>query len=400
MVFSLCVVLGVGFFNLQFSCWRWTTLNNITRYAIPSSYRLEAATLGCVILVLWAISDRLHWGLFLFSALTTLVSLVNFYSIQFRQMPVTFADLANAGTAANVIGSYTIYLAWETILMLALFGGCAVLSLLCGLYPPSLPYRKGWQKAAARNLLLVLFAVCFLYKDYWAKDSLKPKGLTFWSWQMEYPKWGYLVSAMQTLVEPHALIVPEGYSPEAVAEIPLPGAAQPTSEVPPDVICVLVETLFDLPAALDMETDIDPLARYHGAENALRGYTIVPAMAGTNFSEHEYLTGSSHALLPDITPFNEMKINDTSVPGLMRELGYQTYAAHPAIGTNYNRENGYPDLGFERSRFLEDFTGLDYKDAHPSYFSDESVLRNLTDWYEESVRENPDQPIFSYMLTI
>ncbi len=80
---------------------------------------------------------------------------------------------------------------------------------------------------------------------------------------------------------------------------------------------------------------------------------------------------------------------------MLKNRGYTTLATHPAPGSNYSRTKGYSGLGFDNSRFIEDYKDIQHFGSR-MFATDETVYKNLINWYENM----GDEPRFIYALTI
>lgn len=127
------------------------------------------------------------------------------------------------------------------------------------------------------------------------------------------------------------------------------------------------------------------------------GYAVVPLPGGgTNCSEYEFLTSNSLQLMPGVTPFNVLDLkNANTVVSHMKNLGYRTLGAHGSGALSYSRNRAYPDIGFDRIYFMEDFENIEYY-GERWYATDLSLYNNMINWYDN----NSEDPQFMYLLTM
>ena len=179
---------------------------------------------------------------------------------------------------------------------------------------------------------------------------------------------------------------PEGYSLEKVENINIEENEQQRVNQTPDVILILNETFYDLKMITDIETDHEYMSGIKSLDNSVHGYAVVPLPGGgTNCSEYEFLTSNSLQLMPGVTPFNVLDLkNANTVVSHMKNLGYRTLGAHGSGALSYSRNRAYPDIGFDRIYFMEDFENIEYY-GERWYATDLSLYKNMINWYDNNL---------------
>lgn len=385
------ILCCAALWQLQHSCGVTDILSQIDlRYLI-----LNLMILAGVYLVLSIPWRYVRSGGIWFSAMCTLLAIVNHYTLRFHGAILTVQEMQNFGTAMNVIGQYDFFSSAvlpEVFLQLGILMGCLGLSwveyrlLERPVERSGLAHRLGCLLCAA-----VVGAVLFSDK---AQPYLKAARS---SWQPTFTVQyhGYPMVLLSSFTE-YELTPPQGYDPNALAAIPIPeGDVGGTRQ--PDIILILNETFYDPTQVTPIQTDEPYLSGISGLDNALRGNAIAQSGGGTNVTEFELLTSNLQSLVGG-TPFNVLNMADTaSLVTVLREQGYYTMASHPASGSNYNRTTGYADMGFDEIHFETDFQDLTAYGSR-TMATDESVYANLIRWYENAQAQN--KPIFSYCLTL
>lgn len=357
---------------------------------------LNILTLGALLAALWILCNRLWLACLLLNILCFVISVANYFVLMYHGMPLSFQLLRNALTALNVISSYDLSIDRAVILLILAFLTVTAACLLVRRFVPQ--EKLSWKKILLRDGILAVLCCLVMYFGYFSDHPVKPKKTIGWLWSEAYFRYGYTACTVESFCNLFQVAnQPEGYSQEAVQAIEI-GAPQGEDSAAPDVILILNESFYDLSLITDLEADGDYLANIRAMDNVLRGYAVVPsAGGGTNSSEYELLTGNSLYLMPGITPFNSLNLNNAnSVVSHMNALGYVTTGSHSEPGANYSRISGYAALGFGNVHFESDFQNISY------YFdrwfeSDESLYQNLFRWYEE---DPEDVPRFHYLLTI
>ena len=322
------------------------------------------------------ICGSLYLGKLLSLSLSAVIALINYYTIEWHGAPLTLREIANTGTALNVLGAYKLELHQKTVLILLLF----IFSLFAVSLIHILEKRSNlWQIINRRTYsfaltlgLLILWATCW--------NFIIPEDPVGWSWKGGYRHYGYLVTTIGRAVRfSEPIQKPEGYDDfslevQSVSE----ESTREKETVFPDVIFILNESFYDPAMMFDFKSDTSYLSNYHTIQNSQRGYTVVPqARGGTNKSEYEYLTGNSLQLMPEITPFNVLDLTEVnSVVSYLKNFGYRTVAMHPADPENYSRGYAYRELGFDKIFFQDDF--VDLEEYYNRYWAtDRSLYHNL-----------------------
>ena len=193
----------------------------------------------------------------------------------------------------------------------------------------------------------------------------------------------------------------------------------------PNIICIMNESLADLGALGNLETNEDYMPFIHSlTENTIKGYLSMPVFgAGTSNSEFEFLSGDSISFLPTGCNVYQSYVKD-SIPSLVStlgSLGYSKTAFHPYYGDGWNRRNVYPLLGFDNYISIEDFVDQDILDTYKQNndvteyetllkerYPDRNMLirRFVSDSYDYSMVENmfenrdTSKPFFLFNVTM
>lgn len=107
---------------------------------------------------------------------------------------------------------------------------------------------------------------------------------------------------------------PDGYSEERIMELvaSLKQSDEGESRTP-DVILILNETFCDLRQVADIHANQEFLHYWDTMPNTVKGYAVAPIDGGgTNCSEYELLTGNSLQLMPGITPFYVLDLENAN----------------------------------------------------------------------------------------
>ena len=329
--------------------------------------------------------------------LSTAVSLVNFYTVLFRNQPASPLDIHNIGTALDVLGSYKPGFHFTVVLTLLIFAASIFVILKLRKLEEDKKYTS--RQYLTRILSTLGLTFVFFYVVFFAEHSVKPKLTLVWSWEESYHEYGYLASSQEMLAKSFNIVrKPDNYDEEALMAYAEKQADVPQkSERKPDIILVLNETFYDLEKVTDLDADREITPFINSLDNKIHGYSFVPGVGGgTNRSEYELLTSNTLNLMPGITPFSFLDLNGAnSIVSFLEEAGYTTWASHCAPSLNYSRGNAYPKLGFDKSMFDVDFEERPQYEKRP-YVTDEYMYNVLIDEYNNM----DDGPRFMYTLTI
>ncbi len=410
LVLALAAAL-VGWYQIEHSA----GVSREVLLTIPAPYLLLGVlTVFAIPLLLYALCGRWQAATAAGGAIATLYALVNYYVRVLHGNALLAPDIANAATAADVVGAYDIRPDSTSIKIALCYLPVLAIAVVQWLLERRIR-RNGkpavsWPKRLTRWGVSAAALAALFFFGYFGPFSLMPTdvGTLAYAIAFNFSTYGYTPSAVSSvllLLEP--VTKPEGYSAEAAVQAadraegytPAAPAADPGDY--PDVILVLNETLYDLALVTDPQTDAPYMDYLHSlGGQATLGYALVPDVGGgTNRSEFTLLASDSMTLMPGATPFSTMSMEgQPSVVSYMKALGYTTLAGHPADPGNYRRGMAWPALGFEQMYFVDTFRPgyLPYGNR-VMYIPDANAYPTFLDLYESMPA---DQPRFAYLLTI
>ncbi|NBG87941.1 LTA synthase family protein [Isachenkonia alkalipeptolytica] len=167
-------------------------------------------------------------------------------------------------------------------------------------------------------------------------------------------------------------------------------------EEDPNVIIIMSESFWDV-KELDVEYSQNPIAYFDSLkEESIHGDIYVPVFGGgTANSEFEVLTGLTLKNYPNdwhMVYREEIDYRLPSLASVFREAGYQTKALHPYHSWYYEREEVYPRLGFQETKFKEDLEGAE---TLGPFISDEVITDELIKQLKST-----EEPVFSFTVTM
>lgn len=318
-------------------------------------------------------------AMILLNVLMFILAITNHYLYEFRGKPFELIDALMIETATTVVGNYEFGWSIELSFVVLL-----ELGIICYIILYQQPERKRHEREGiiVLEIVMLMFCVCTPEISYWNMD-----------WTVE--SYGYLNSFIGYARQDFSNKKPKKYSQAKVKEIleqygdENEKKAEDTEK--PNVIVIMNEAFADLPKTYGFETNKDGMPFIHSLkDNTVKGKMLVSVLGGgTANTEFEFQTGNTMAFLnAGNTPYVQyIRNTQESVTQELKKYGYQTYAFHPCVRDNYNRDNVYEHLGFERYISIED--QLKYRDELREMQSDEADMKNIIDLYERSDKEKP-----------
>lgn len=201
------------------------------------------------------------------------------------------------------------------------------------------------------------------------------------------------------------MTAPEGYDANDFAELEQTQWNAPEEKKYPHIIMIMGEAFSDLSENphLDFTGYRDPLQNFKAicnSENAYSGHIVVPNFGGgTSNTEYDVLTGCSTRYLDNPLPsYNFIHGDFDGMPRQLQKMGYETLSIHPGYAWFYNRQNVYPNLGFETCYFLEDSFDLETQ-GYGGYINEVATMNKIIDTLDTHIKEK-DSPLFSFTVTI
>lgn len=340
-----------------------------------------------VILVVFLISGRWRLSVAAGTFAMGTFALINGFIHQFRGRELIYLDLYSVRTALNVAEQYTprmdafmwFYIGIWAALMLALFA-----------IPGADRRRGGRCRLAALGVEAALILLLVL------GTSDRPS----WTWGAKGTFMnGYYLNFYLSFRDSF-VSEPEAYSPEAVEQEQMryPAGTGVQEKDMPNILVVMNESFADLRyLESGLRTNIPVMPFLDSLEeNTIRGKAVVSIFGGnTANSEFEFLTGNTMAFLPSGTLPYQFYIEEElfSLPWLLAQQGYETFATHPYLSNGWDRTRVYPLLGFGGYSFQEDYPN---ENLLRNYVSDQEMYEYLL----QMLRDREDAPLFLFGVTM
>ena len=353
------------------------------------------------------LTGKLSISLRIMCVVFMILGLAEYYLVEFRGVTLLPWDLGSLGIAAEVAGGYNYVPGLRALLCISGFILLFIISGLADLSLKSLLPDTGAEIYAVRAVGVVLsFVFIVLYTSFVQTEFAK----NFFGFYTKLftptaisERDGTLTAFLMELQYINVKR-PEDYSKEKADNILNNYKAVPPDENKANIIVVMNEAFSDLSVLGDFETNEDYMPFVHSLQkgeykNALTGELNVSIVGGnTPNTEFEFLTGNSLAFLPEGSiPFQQYVDEGIyAIPAYLKDNGYATVGMHPYYEAGWDRGRVYPQLGFERDLFIDDFD----KDASRirDYISDMECSRKLISEYESN--QGSGKPLFAFCVTM
>lgn len=325
-----------------------------------------------------------------------IAGLANYFVVSFRSSPIVPWDIFSIGTATSITDNYSFTLNFRVVFVLLGFAYLMILGEKTRLQLEKLQVRLA---AVCISVVLMAGYVCGIQVE--AVENAFGMDDILFTPNVLYRNNGWMAAFLSNLryldVEK-----PEGYSVKAAEEIgdsvEKEGTGVADLSDKPNIFVIMNEAFSDLSVYGDFDISEDAMPYFRALkENTVRGNLYVSVKGGnTANTEFEFLTGNSMAFMPaGSVPYQQFLKSETpSLASHLKNLGYRTAGLHPYYASGWNREQVYPDLGFEHTYFREDFTSAS---TLRGYVDDASAFRKLIELYEE---KEAGERLFAFEVTM
>lgn len=368
----------------------------------PTMLLLNILPVLLVILLLFFLTRKLFFSvscsavLFIFFAVTDRVKVI------MRQEPLLPTDLTLVKETVAILKTFPVYQLVLIGLLLVAFVVLLVLSFKKS--------RKTDLPVIPRVIGLVLVIACafganqFIYADKGRYDAYPTVDNPYFQVN-QYNTKGMIYSFLHQY-NITKMTAPEGYDANYFAELENTTQwAPPVNQEYPHIIMIMGEAFSDLSENphLDFTGYRDPLQNFKAicnSDNAYSGHIAIANFGGgTSNSEYDVLTGCATRYLDNPLPsYNFIHGDFDGIPRQLQKVGYETLSIHPGYAWFYNRQNVYPDLGFETCYFLEDSFDLETQ-GYGGYINEVVTMDKIIDTLDTHIQEK-DSPLFSFTVTI
>lgn len=349
-----------------------------TPFVFPTHAWLEVLLVGLALCALYFLGQRHAAGCGIGVALCASLGIAQYFIRNFKNAAILPTDLYAIGTAAAVSSEYVFSLDNRAILGLA----CASLAIgmLSLLRPPRRSQVRPKVRVVVSNLICGVASLGLLGALVYVPSYMDDLGVKMLYWYtMDYYQLQGFLPTFIAVSQDMDIRKPEGYTDEKAASLlesyarsyrdaseadeASQSAAAQFEQQKPSIIVVMNESFCDLSIFDGMHAGYTgPQFFQRELDDAfMRGQLYVSVHGGgTCNSEFEFLTGNSiqfigsHKYPYSIYDFSRVD----ALASELKALGYKTNALHPNYPTNWNRDEIYPQMGFDRFLSIDDFGGI------------------------------------------
>lgn len=358
---------------------------------------MDMAICGLMFFFLFFLLHSLKAAVVAGSLFYFLFALAEYYTIEFRGIPVMFYDLLDVGAAAEVAGNYDFDITKGMIVVFLLLFFLCLNVLMQGDRVPGMTLRAKLLSRVAAVAIAVITVFGIAHSASFSK-SVGRVGTP----KRDFYNVGSQLCFIQTIKNAH-IAAPAGYSVSALKELAAPYTEKAASEstglpdgTQPNIIAIMDEAFADVEISGPAALAADVMPNYMALkENAIKGKVMVSTYGGgTGRSEFEFNTGGSmHLFSPNASPYAMFgQRMNYALASQMKSQGYHTIAIHPYSRTNYNRERTYAAMGFDEFLAQESFKKVE---KIRSYVSDRATFERICDLTEET-----EEPLFTFCVTM
>ena len=318
-----------------------------------------------------------------------ILSVTNYYVYEFRGINLFPRDIYAAETAVNVVDNSRFPVFVPLTVAVLPF----ILMVVSFMHLKITSPKEKWYVREFMCFALAVFSVVFGV-TFFTRVLVRVPGYT--STYMGTIYNGY-VSNFFILVRDSKVKIPAGYDGYREDLASLETAPDQIPEDRPNVLVIMNESYCDVGIYADTWSDYyDPDPYLDSLPHGTAMSSVFGGM--TPNSEFAFLTGIPTAFLPEGTTPYAMYIDSPSysLADYFKQMGYNACAMHPFHPNGWNRDNVYPNLGFDSFLSLPDYP-YEEEDLVRDYISDRYAYEYAVDYIENLPEETPG---FVFLVTI
>lgn len=320
-------------------------------------------------------------GIYLTTILLAILSIINFFVVQWTQQSVIISDIIKFRTAMSVAGKQS----FTTSMLITLIIGVCLWIIVFILIHKTKVKKNGYILGRLIKNAFLLMIMCFLVM--FANQVL----LNFNGGQV------YGVLTNLTITTGNGLKAPE--NPINYKKYK---KTSTTENNKPNVIIIMSEAYSDLSYSSDkLQLSDDYRSYFKELCKSNPSGIAYSSVYGNNTvtSEAECLTGTSSLFSTEGAKlWREYVTTDTySIVKDFNSYGYDTYGIHPSYSFSYNRNTAWQNLGFKNIWFLENLQNNNTK-KYRDLVTDEQDYEYIMKAYENSKKNR--KPFFCFNVTM
>jgi len=320
-------------------------------------------------------------GIYLTTILLAILSIINFFVVQWTQQSVIISDIIKLRTAMSVAGKQS----FTTSMLITLVIGVILWSIVFMLIHKTKAKKNGYILGRLIKNAFLLMIMCFLVM--FANQVL----LNFNGGQVYGVLTNLTITTGNGLRDPENPINYNKYKKTSTTE-----------NNKPNVIIIMSEAYSDLSYSSDkLQLSDDYRSYFKELCKSNPSGIAYSSVYGNNTvtSEAECLTGTSSLFSTEGAKLwrEYVTTNTYSIVKDFNSYGYDTYGIHPSYSFSYNRNTAWQNLGFKNIWFLENLQNNDTK-KYRDLVTDEQDYEYIMKAYENSKKNS--KPFFCFNVTM
>ncbi|MDO5126494.1 MAG: LTA synthase family protein [Eubacteriales bacterium] len=334
------------------------------------------------------------FGMIIISSVWLICGIVNFVVLGYRVTPFAAIDFLMVG---DVLSMLDVYLKkWQQIGLVVL-----IILFLIGLVFLFIktPRFEGSRKIKGTMLACVLSWIGIsVLTNYNMKHNIISDD--FANLGMAYEDYGFAYCFSNSIID-NGISKPDYYNESAmlILKSNLMDLKQHGETKKPNIIVIQLESFFDPNDVIGLSMSKNPVPTFTRLKEEFpSGYLTVPALgAGTANTEFEVLTGLRSSFFgageyPYKTTINHTPVE--SMCSLLKKQGYGAYAIHNNVGSFYDRENVYDEMGFDAFISLEYMYDVEYTST--GWAKDKTLVDDIM----KCLQDTPTRPDLVYTISV
>lgn len=354
------------------------------------------AIIALLNIILATVFNKNNRSFLALSIVFTLLLIISYFKIQFRDVPLLPWDFTLAGVAATVVLRFKLLPSFSLVAMIILFVAVIIAILFL-----TKKYGKNLSLGVIPRIFTLVIST-FIIGIYF-KTSLLNEGVNLFEAKEYYLEKGFVTAFTESMQYLIPLEAPENYNEDTMSLIynNINSMTEDEAEVKPNIIVIMSESFWDITRVKELGFDDEIFPTYRKLQNtSVTGELLTNVYnGGTVNTEFEMLTGFSVSYLPsEYMPYQRcMRPGFFSINSYLKSIGYDSLAIHPFEKSNYNRSTAYEYFGFDKSLWEGDFD----EDAERmrGYISDHALTEKIISEYEKH-NEETNSPWFNLSVSM
>lgn len=192
---SIVVTLLAAHIMLELGCHYGRITYIFTLYFMEIKYAVYNLLIYAALLSLLVLfTGRLWLGELITSVLAAIISIINYYVIQWHGTPLTLQEAKNAKTALNVLKPYRIIVykhVWYILIVLFI---SVLIAILCKHF-----FGEPFKQRKIRNCSLISLLVELAVLSVWGYRLIPEDPIT-WDWRVGYQQYGYAFTTISRAI--------------------------------------------------------------------------------------------------------------------------------------------------------------------------------------------------------